>query len=142
MLERSVKVLLRTSKTDRFGRGRRVVLHHCGGPFCPLSLAFTFVCTHPLAPTFFVHADSSSLSRFQFLRVFRLCLEALGLPAYDFSTHSFRIGTATAASGLGFSDTELQQLGRWESSRFSLYVRQHLLCKFFQVPPGSNMDTG
>lgn len=125
---RSVTIFLQSSKTDCSGRGRRVVLHYCGGPFCPVSLALSFVPLRPLSPTFFVHADSTFLSRFQFLRVFRRCLEILGFPAKEFSTHSFRIGAATAASGLGFTDTELQRLGRWESSRFSLYVRPHLLC--------------
>lgn len=122
-----VSIQLRSSKTDTLSKGKRVVLKGYGGPFCPVLLASSFSSCRPSTPVFLVHADSSNLSRFQFLRVFRICLSRLGLPPTEFSTHSFRIGAATAAHGMGFSDEELQRLGRWDSFRFSLYVRPHLL---------------
>lgn len=67
------------------------------------------------------------VSRFQLLWVFPFSSPSLSLPPAEFSTHSFRIGAATAAHGMGFSDEELQQLGRWDSFSFSLYVHPQLL---------------
>ena len=39
------------------------------------------------------------------------------------SSHSFRIGITTMLGQLGFSDQEIQAIGRWSSSAFELYIR-------------------
>lgn len=46
------------------------------------------------------HADGSALSRFQFIVVFKVCLQVAGFSPSDYSSHSFRIGSAT--EGVGF----------------------------------------
>jgi len=40
------------------------------------------------------------------------------------SSHSFRIGAATALGELGHSDSEIQAIGRWSSGAFKRYTRK------------------
>ncbi|CAH2330134.1 micronuclear linker histone poly -like, partial [Pelobates cultripes] len=67
--------------------------------------------------------DCSSLSKFQFLRVFRKALARLGVDPGQFGTHSFRIGAATEAARLGLGDEWVKRIGRWGSLRFRSYIR-------------------
>lgn len=119
---------LRHSKTDQFGRGRRVELFQVpGSTMCPVLCVQEFRllragirCTsHP----FLIHSNGSFLSRFQFLAVFRKGIRALGLSDSQFSGHSFRIGAATEAARLGLGEDVIKRIGRWESARFRSYVR-------------------
>lgn len=73
-----------------------------------------------------MHQDGLSLSQFQFVAVFKKCLEALGLGDQKFSSHSFRIGAATEAVRWGLDEAAVKRIGRWESRRFKSYVRPHL----------------
>ena len=43
--------------------------------------------------------------------------------AGTFNLHSFRIGGATLAASKGLTSTQIQQLGRWQSSAYSGYIR-------------------
>lgn len=40
-----------------------------------------------------------------------------------FTSHSFRIGAATAAATQGCTDAQIRQLGRWQSDAFKKYIR-------------------
>lgn len=77
--------------------------------------------------TFFVHEDGSCLLRFQFVAIFRKCLGAVGLDPKQYGSHSFRIVAATEASRWGLDDATVNRIGMWESNRYRLYVRPHLL---------------
>lgn len=120
---------VRRSKTDQKGRGVSVVLHCLqGSSMCPVDALLVYLRVRPGAPgPLLVHLDGTFLSRFQFVRVFRKGLEKLGYRAGDFSSHSFRIGAATEASRWGLSSEVVKRIGRWESDRYKLYVRPHLL---------------
>lgn len=120
---------LRRSKTDMLGKGRRIILMRLpGSELCPVRCVEELLELRPSsAAVLLVHENGSSLSRYQFLAVFRKCLVALGLAARDYSTHSFRIGAATQAHRWGLGDEVIKKLGRWESARFRGYVRPHLL---------------
>ncbi|XP_073428239.1 uncharacterized protein [Dendrobates tinctorius] len=124
-----LEITLRFSKTDRDGKGCRVVLFEVSGsPLFPVSCMRIFGTggrsfTDPLL----VHGDGSFLSRFQFVTIFRRCLERGGLPAREYSGHSFRIGAATEAARRGLGEDMVRRIGRWESVRFRSYVRPNLV---------------
>lgn len=45
----------------------------------------------------------------------------------EFSAHSFWIGVATEAARSGLDDKSVKRIGRWESRRFQIYIRPHLM---------------
>ena len=47
----------------------------------------------------------------------------LGLNSSLYKCHSFRIGAATEAAQLGYSESVIQTLGRWNSGAFRNYIR-------------------
>lgn len=120
-----VALFLQRFKTDQTGRGKSVqVFPIPGSPMCPVGAVREFLQMRPVAGgSFLLHADGAPLSRYQFVAVFRKCLQALGLADKDFSSHSFRIGAATEATRCGLDAEAVKCIGRWESRRFRLYVR-------------------
>ena len=51
-----------------------------------------------------------------------------GIPLNRIDTHSLRSGGANALSLSGFSDREIQKMGRWRSATFKEYIREELNC--------------
>jgi hypothetical protein len=51
---------------------------------------------------------------------------AKGIPIERIDTHSLRSGGANALSLAGFSDTQIQKMGRWRGATFKEYVRKEL----------------
>lgn len=72
----------------------------------------------------FCHASGARATAAQLLAVLRMALKRLGLNPVGFGTHSFRIGAATEAAGLGWSWDRIQQIGRWRSRCYERYVRK------------------
>ncbi|XP_075198526.1 uncharacterized protein LOC142301406 [Anomaloglossus baeobatrachus] len=125
LYEDRIEILIRSSKTDQLGKGCRVVVFGVpGSAMCPVRCLREFgsVAGGANIPLL-VHADGSSLSRFQFISIFKRCLERGGFSSADFGSHSFRIGAATEAARRGLSDEVVKRIGRWESGRFKSYVR-------------------
>ena len=61
----------------------------------------------------------------------KLAAYALGYPARGFpidriDTHSLRSGGANALSLAGYSDTQIQKMGRWKGATFKEYIREEL----------------
>lgn len=63
--------------------------------------------------------------------------ELKGIPVLRIDTHSLRSGGANALSLLGYSDREIQKMGRWRSATFKEYIREELAC--FSVGMSKNM---
>lgn len=129
VFEQSLECWIPRSKTDQVGKGFAVSLQALpGSPMCPVEVVRRYLEVRPdmLGP-FLVHSDRTFLSRFQFIRVFRKCVAAAGLAAGQYSSHSFRIGAATEAARWGLSPAVVKRIGRWESDRYRIYVRPHLL---------------
>lgn len=51
-----------------------------------------------------------------------------GIPIERINTHSLRSGGANALSLSGYSDREIQKMGRWRSATFKEYIREELAC--------------
>ena len=53
---------------------------------------------------------------------------AKGIPIDRIDTHSLRSGGANALSLAGYSDTQIQKMGRWRGATFKEYIREELAC--------------
>ena len=51
-----------------------------------------------------------------------------GIPIDRVDTHSLRSGGANALSLAGYSDRQIQKMGRWRSATFKEYIREELAC--------------
>ena len=51
-----------------------------------------------------------------------------GIPIDHIDTHSLRSGGANALSLSGYSDTQIQKMGRWRGATFKEYIREELVC--------------
>ena len=54
--------------------------------------------------------------------------ETRGIPIELIDTHSLRCGGANALALSGFSDTQIQKMGRWRGATFKEYIREQLTC--------------
>ena len=53
---------------------------------------------------------------------------AKGIPIQRINTHSLRSGGANALALAGYSDTQIQKMGRWKGATFKEYIREELAC--------------
>ena len=115
---------LRRSKTDQFARGAHIYLGRTQTVLCPVSALLAYLAVRPPTPgPLFIFADGSPLTRHKLICHLRHAISQLGISAAGYSGHSFRIGAATTAAGIGISDSNIQLLGRWRSSAFLTYIR-------------------
>ena len=107
-----VVIFIKKSKTDPFKVGTSIRLTRCFCRSCPVSSYTNFrrlssardaLSDGPL----FTFSDGSFLSRSRLSSILRVCFRDLSL-----STHSFRIGGASAAASAGIPDAHIQILGR------------------------------
>lgn len=49
-----------------------------------------------------------------------------GIPIQRVNTHSLRSGGANALALAGYSDTQIQKMGRWRGATFKEYIREEL----------------
>lgn len=71
----------------------------------------------------FLGADKKPISRKEFTSQLALSLQFCGLSRTLYKSHSFRIGATTDAARRGFSDSQIRELGRWQSDAFKRYIR-------------------
>jgi len=72
----------------------------------------------------FSFMDNAPITRSFFNSQLQLSLKFAGLNVKKYKSDSFRIGAATAK---GFSEEQIQQMGRWNSKAFKKYIRIPLL---------------
>ena len=97
-----IRVFLKRSKTDQFGRGVSIFLGPTGDDLCPVSAVLAYVAIRGNSPgAFFQSADGLPLTKAKFVARFRAVLVRAGVSTIGYSGHSFRIGAATAASRAG-----------------------------------------
>jgi hypothetical protein len=60
-----------------------------------------------------------------------------GIPIDCIDTHSLRSGGANALALSGYSDMQIQKMGRWKGATFKEYIREELTC--YSAGMSSNM---
>ena len=121
---RVLRVFLKRSKTDQYGRGIEVFIGATNDDLCPVRAVTSYVSLRGPEPgTFFRHADGTPLTKARFVELVRSALIRAGVSVRGYSGHSFRIGAATAAAQAGVPDSVIQALGRWASQAFLQYIR-------------------
>jgi hypothetical protein len=53
---------------------------------------------------------------------------AKDIPINCINTHSLRSGSVNALSLAGYSDTQIQKMGKWRRATFKEYIREELAC--------------
>ena len=125
---RMLRVFLKHSKTDQYGRGVEIFIGRTGDLLCPVEAVSTYVsCQGSIAGLFFRSEDGVLLMKAQFVGIVRSALVRASVSVLGYSVHSFRIGAATAAAEAGIPDSTIQALGHWLSSAFLSY---HMAANF------------
>ncbi|XP_075444756.1 uncharacterized protein LOC142488268 [Ascaphus truei] len=106
-----VRLLVRRSKTDQKGKGAWILLKGLpGSVVCTVKALEDYLAVRPeQGGPLLVHKNGGALSRFQYLRVFRMCLKHQGLEGGQYGTHSFRIGAATEAARVGLAVAKIRK---------------------------------
>ena len=117
----AIRVYLRHSKTDQFGRGSVVIMGRTDDLLCPVAAVAAFMRVRHLAGAL-LH-DGTALTKAKFVQITRQPLKDLGLQKEQFAGHSFRIGSAKAAAQAGLEDSCIMMLGKWNSAAFRRYIR-------------------
>ena len=100
-----IRVLLKRSKTDQFGRGVVVFLGATGDDLCPVTAVVSFAALRgDAAGPFFCLQDGPPLTKSRFVARIREAMAQAGIPTENYSGHSFRIRAATTAAQAGLQD--------------------------------------
>ena len=119
-----LRVHLKRSKCDQFGKGVDIIVGHTGSSICPVSAVLNYIRLRQDEPgPFFRSRTKQPVTKSWLTNKIRQILQALGLPQEDYAGHSFRIGAATSAALAGIEDSTIQALGRWQSAAFLQYIR-------------------
>ena len=119
-----VRIHLKHSKCDQFGKGVGVVLGRSGKAICPVSAILNYCVVRGTTPgLFFIDRKGQGITKAWFIGQLRSTLANVGVPQNHYSGHSFRIGAATSAALAGVEDSTIQTLGRWHSTAFLQYIR-------------------
>ncbi|KIJ41763.1 hypothetical protein M422DRAFT_255073 [Sphaerobolus stellatus SS14] len=139
-----------SSKTDPFRKGVSIVVTAAPGtstcPVAALRYLFEALPADVNSPLF-VGEDGQALTRTSFIACVKSAIARLGLDTSKYSGHSFGRGAATTAGAVGYSDYEIQQLGRWRSDAYRLYIdvpRERVLqvsnCLHWVQPPAQPFE--
>ncbi|XP_056612821.1 nuclear pore complex protein DDB_G0274915-like [Triplophysa dalaica] len=124
----TISYFIKQSKTDQTKRGHLIYIFNLPSalqPYQTLQAYLQLRSTQTLNPSdpLFVDDFNRHTTRFWFQKHLKLVLIQSGIPADNFSSHSFRIGAATTAAQKGLSQHQIQTLGRWSSEAFKSYIR-------------------
>lgn len=125
---------IKHSKTDPFRKGASVTFGATGTPICPVSALTAYLRRRSLAKGPLLRfINGRPLSRTWFRARLKVACAGTGMTG-DFTSHSLRIGAATAAAAAGIPAGTIQMLGRWSSDAYKLYIRtpRHKLAEMSQ----------
>ena len=70
----------------------------------------------------FCTVDGQPVQQKVFSKILSTVLKHFGLDSTEYKGHSFHIGAITFAAESGFSDAQIQAMGRWKSDAFHKYI--------------------
>ena len=86
----AIRVYLRHSKTDKFGRETEVIMGRTGDLYCSVVAMSAVMSARGTSPgSFFVFCDGTALTKVKFVQITRQALQNVGLPEEQFVGHSF-----------------------------------------------------
>ncbi|XP_039541789.1 mucin-5AC-like [Pimephales promelas] len=124
----TISYLIKQSKTDQTKKGHFIYIFNLASQIQPYQSILAYLqwrspqAKSPLEPLF-LDESKKPVTRFWFQKHLKSVLQQSGIPAKNFSSHSFRIGAATSAAQKGLSQQQIQALGRWSSDAFQSYIR-------------------
>ncbi|XP_026059296.1 uncharacterized protein LOC113043958 [Carassius auratus] len=124
----TISFLIKQSKTDQTKKGHLIYIFKLSSPIQPFQSVLAYLqwrtsqANCHLDPLF-IDESNKPVTRFWFQKHLKSVLQHSGIPAKNFSSHSFRIGAATSAAQKGLSQQQIQALGRWSSDAFQSYIR-------------------
>ena len=126
---RGLTLHLKHSKGDRLRDGVNLFLAKNHSPICPVAALAHYrhigqqsgLAFHPDAPLF-MDSNSQPVNTVTFTDKLRHHSAICGIRA-NIAPHSLRIGAATTAWRAGFTDSQIQFMGRWKSLSFKKYLR-------------------
>ncbi|OWZ06505.1 hypothetical protein PHMEG_00021235 [Phytophthora megakarya] len=117
----SVTIGLEGAKNDQYGRGAWRTMHASGDPIiCPV-VALQHVLEARVATGSNTEFLCGEVSAADVSKALKSVARTVGVPQANYSTHSIRIGGATALLSGGASHLAIKLLGRWISSCFEEY---------------------
>ena len=123
--EAGFSIHIRASKTDPFRFGAHITISHSGDPdLCAVeALDRLKQAAGASSGLLFRFQDGSMLSRQRLNELIKTLTLHCGISPGRYSSHSFRIGAASAAASAGVPDWQIQALGRWSSECYRRYIR-------------------
>jgi hypothetical protein len=91
---------------------------------CPVQALHDYlkIFRHSSGPLFVFQSGAPVMHSFV-VQQLKVALAYCDLNPQQYKGHSFRIGAATEAAKLGYSENFIQQLGRWQSNAIKRYLR-------------------
>ena len=119
-----VRVFMRQSKTDPYGKGAFIYLGRTRQDICPVVALLNYLARCPTSSNsaLFINHDGTPFTRDQFVRRVKTTISAAGIDSTHYAGHSFRIGAATTAAQAGLSHNMIKTLGRWNSEAYQTYI--------------------
>jgi len=119
----ALRVYIRRSKVDQAGRGFECFVEPTETDCCPVKLLRMYLEHRGSRPGYlFTSATGGKLSVSAVSSICKRMVEAAGLDA-QVSSHSLRIGGATAAMMAGITREQIMTIGGWSSSAVDRYLR-------------------
>ncbi|OWY90284.1 hypothetical protein PHMEG_00041662, partial [Phytophthora megakarya] len=120
----SVTIGLEGAKNDQFGRGAWRTMHASGDPvICPVIAVKHLNIARRMA-AYKGRYLCGNLTAATMAKAFKTTAKSIVVPEANYSTHSVRIGGATALLSGQASSTAIKLLGRWISNCFEQYPTQ------------------
>ena len=117
-------VHIRQSKTDPFRSGAVARVFPTGDPsLCAVTTMDSYLTSRGLAAGPLFQLQTAALTRQRLNSLIRDLASRSGADPSRYSSHSFRIGAASAAAAAGIPDWRIQALGRWSSDCYKRYIR-------------------